>query len=186
MDLWIPSSVKPEIIQLSIQQWLDASTKHAYQNIIQDRVNSIYPTLSQHRTLYIANITSDRIVTLKVSPSAPPEAKVCAQTCPICLEHDTVVRHTLKCNHTFHLHCIDRWLLKNRTCPLCRVVVYYYSYSLCILTSLSYSFTLLSSVPVSTDTHDFLYCFFFFTFLYMTSIAESIFSNSYDLSFCMR
>jgi|MDTG01.5.fsa_nt_gb hypothetical protein len=124
MDLWIPSSVKPELIQISIQQWLDDTTKHAYQNIIQDRVNSIYPTLSEPRTLYILNVSSERIVSLKISPLAPPEAIIPVKKCPICLVEDNVVRHTLKCNHTFHLHCIDRWLLKNRTCPMCRFNVY--------------------------------------------------------------
>jgi hypothetical protein len=124
MDLWIPSSVKPEMVQTSIQKWLDDTTKHAYQGIIQDRVNSIYPCLAQHRTLYILNVSSERIVSLKISPLAPPEAIIPAKLCPICHETDTVVRHTLDCNHTFHLHCIDRWLLKNRTCPLCRYIVY--------------------------------------------------------------
>ncbi len=124
MDLWIPSSVKPELVQITIQSWLDDTTKHAYQNIIQDRVNSLYPTLSQPRTLYILNVSSERIVSLKISPLAPPEAIIPVKKCPICHEEDNVVRHTLKCNHTFHLHCIDRWLLKNRTCPICRFNVY--------------------------------------------------------------
>ena len=124
MELWIPSSVKPEIVQTNIQEWLDNTTKHAYQNIIQDRVNSIYPTLSGSRTLYILNVSSERSVTLKISPLAPPENIIPSKLCPICHEDDTVVRHTLACNHTFHLHCIDRWLRKNRTCPLCRYKIY--------------------------------------------------------------
>ena len=82
------------------------------------------PTLSGPRTLYILTVSSDRIVSLKISPMAPPEAIVPAKLCPICHEEDTVVRHTLKCNHTFHLHCIDTWLRKNRTCPLCRYKIY--------------------------------------------------------------
>ena len=124
MELWIPSSVRPDQVQVTIQQWLDDTTKHAYQNIIQDRVNSIYPTLSGPRTLYILTVSSDRIVSLKISPLAPPEAIIPAKLCPICHEEDTVVRHTLKCNHTFHLHCIDTWLRKNRTCPICRYTIY--------------------------------------------------------------
>ncbi|KAM3128398.1 RING-box protein 1 [Paramecium bursaria] len=23
------------------------------------------------------------------------------------------------CNHAFHLHCIERWISNNNTCPLC-------------------------------------------------------------------
>jgi len=29
-----------------------------------------------------------------------------------------------KCNHGYHANCIYQWLLKNNTCPLCRLVVY--------------------------------------------------------------
>ena len=110
MDLWIPSSVKPEKVQLTLQKWLDDTTKHAYQGLLQDRVNSIYPTLSDPRTLYIFKVSPQRIITLEISPMAPPESIVPAKLCPICHEEDSVVRHTLPCNHTFHLHCIDRWL----------------------------------------------------------------------------
>ena len=123
MELWIPNSVKPEKIQFNLQKWLDDTTKHAYQNIIQDRVNSLYPNLAAPKTLYILKIV-DRIITLEISPLAPPECIVPTKQCPICHEEDAVVRHTLPCNHTFHLHCIDRWLKHNRTCPMCRFNVY--------------------------------------------------------------
>ena len=124
MDLWIPSSIKPEKVQWNLQKWLDDTTKHAYQNIIQDRVNSLYPNLAEPKTLYILNVSPERIITLKISPLAPPESIIPAKLCPICHEEDSVVRHTLPCNHTFHLHCIDIWLSKKRTCPICRYKVY--------------------------------------------------------------
>jgi hypothetical protein len=43
--------------------------------------------------------------------------------CTICLEEfnndDEIVK--LKCNHLFHSKCIDDWIEKNQSCPLCRV-----------------------------------------------------------------
>ena len=26
-----------------------------------------------------------------------------------------------KCGHEFHTHCLEKWLLKNRICPLCSI-----------------------------------------------------------------
>ncbi|XP_010534023.1 PREDICTED: RING-H2 finger protein ATL22-like [Tarenaya hassleriana] len=48
------------------------------------------------------------------------EANTC---CPICLEvyvpEDKVVCLS-KCRHLFHPACIERWVLKNLSCPICR------------------------------------------------------------------
>jgi len=60
----------------------------------------------------------------KVKPKHTHEVEVsCNQkSCCICLddfEHDDCLR-TLQCLHFFHRKCIDKWLLKNRTCPICK------------------------------------------------------------------
>ena len=42
--------------------------------------------------------------------------------CLICLgwiEDKEEIRN-LKCKHFFHRHCIDNWLSKNKTCPICK------------------------------------------------------------------
>ncbi|KAL6174845.1 hypothetical protein ACLB2K_051490 [Fragaria x ananassa] len=44
-------------------------------------------------------------------------------TCPICLEEyqaKETIRTIPECNHYFHANCVDKWLKKNPTCPLCR------------------------------------------------------------------
>lgn len=43
--------------------------------------------------------------------------------CNICMDHFSFrqYKRTLpKCNHTFHKKCIDSWLKKNSSCPVCR------------------------------------------------------------------
>ncbi|RZC72798.1 hypothetical protein C5167_048276 [Papaver somniferum] len=44
--------------------------------------------------------------------------------CSICLgdyEEKEILRIMPKCNHNFHLSCIDVWLEKQSTCPVCRI-----------------------------------------------------------------
>ena len=40
-------------------------------------------------------------------------------TCPVCLNHITRPRVT-PCNHEFCSECLDTWLTRKLTCPLCR------------------------------------------------------------------
>ena len=40
--------------------------------------------------------------------------------CSICQDNNEVVIRILKCNHYFHITCIDKWLSNNKTCPVCR------------------------------------------------------------------
>lgn len=43
--------------------------------------------------------------------------------CSICLseyEAGDILRQLPPCEHVFHLPCIDSWLRRNKTCPVCR------------------------------------------------------------------
>ena len=41
--------------------------------------------------------------------------------CPICLEeNENNLCRRLKCGHSFHCECIDKWFVNNKTCPICR------------------------------------------------------------------
>ena len=45
------------------------------------------------------------------------------KTCVIChnaFVNDDIIREINHCNHTFHMRCLDQWLEKSQTCPLCR------------------------------------------------------------------
>ncbi|XP_073152458.1 RING-H2 finger protein ATL20-like [Henckelia pumila] len=46
--------------------------------------------------------------------------------CAICLEnysHKETIRLIIKCEHSFHAVCVEKWLQKNGTCPVCRTSV---------------------------------------------------------------
>ena len=41
--------------------------------------------------------------------------------CSICFDKISDEEHSvLKCDHTFHKECIDKWFEKSHRCPLCR------------------------------------------------------------------
>lgn len=45
-----------------------------------------------------------------------------AEECSICISNDEFTYKSwvrLSCDHCFHRHCIDLWLEKHRTCPIC-------------------------------------------------------------------
>ena len=45
-------------------------------------------------------------------------------SCSICLSLNAALPHVhLACAHAFHEECIEQWLAKNDTCPLCRATV---------------------------------------------------------------
>ena len=50
------------------------------------------------------------------------EPHVSDEPCPICMEdcteNDTCSK--LPCSHSFHRHCITKWLQMNHICPMCR------------------------------------------------------------------
>ena len=49
---------------------------------------------------------------------------VCLYRCVICLadyKDQELLRIIPKCGHSFHLSCIDMWLRKQSTCPVCRL-----------------------------------------------------------------
>lgn len=58
----------------------------------------------------------------------PKDHPLTEEDCPICLAkyQDGTYRRDLRCGHTFHKKCVDRWFRhlrkfdKEPTCPICR------------------------------------------------------------------
>ena len=44
------------------------------------------------------------------------------ETCAVCLEdfRDGDLVRVLRCFHTFHRECVDKWLARNHLCPICK------------------------------------------------------------------
>ncbi|OMO98547.1 Zinc finger, RING-type [Corchorus olitorius] len=55
----------------------------------------------------------------KTNPDSTPECAVCLSE----FEENEAGRVLPKCNHSFHLECIDMWFHSHSTCPLCRAPV---------------------------------------------------------------
>jgi hypothetical protein len=45
------------------------------------------------------------------------------EDCPICVDKLTSPRCRLTCGHTFHASCVEKWLRRVPSCPMCRISV---------------------------------------------------------------
>lgn len=85
---------------------------------------ALRPVLAAHRKTPVA--TKEDLSKLRTFKFVEPESSCdTAATCTICLseyQKDEVLRE-LPCatgNHIFHAECVDAWLTKNLSCPICR------------------------------------------------------------------
>ena len=65
----------------------------------------------------------DRLPVHTVSKEEEMSCREDNRTCSVCLgafEEGESLR-TISCFHNFHKDCIDRWLMSNPTCPICKV-----------------------------------------------------------------
>lgn len=85
-----------------------------------DEVVSIFDTCDS-KGLTVDSV--EKIPKLKITSRDNVDASGDRLSCSVCLQDmqlGEVVRCLPRCHHMFHLSCIDSWLLRHGSCPLCR------------------------------------------------------------------
>ncbi|KDP39976.1 hypothetical protein JCGZ_03507 [Jatropha curcas] len=94
-------------------------------SIVRCAVRCGYRFVSETTPTATAEATGLKKSTLKQIPVVAYESELNTPVteCPICLgefEQGEKVKILPKCNHGFHVKCVDKWLLLHSSCPLCR------------------------------------------------------------------
>ena len=91
-------------------------------NITHENMPSALSPTSSHDypTNIVIRRTEAPLPTLRRSRSAE---ELTTPMCTICLQPIENREKILRCMHKFHEHCINRWTMRNRTCPVCRTPV---------------------------------------------------------------
>ncbi|CAM0946432.1 unnamed protein product [Alopecurus aequalis] len=84
----------------------------------------MFPEAGNRELASVARLEQARVrrKALRAMPTLVYSAEQ-ASACAICLadlEPGERVRVLPKCNHGFHVRCVDRWLMARSTCPTCR------------------------------------------------------------------
>ncbi|CAF1118203.1 unnamed protein product [Rotaria sordida] len=97
-----------------IQRVLNKSSKNSVTIKEEPKLNVNLPT--------ILNSASSVTICLSPSPSPTLSHSETISECSICLESYRSGQEVsiLACSHEYHSSCIGEWMLKNRSCPMCR------------------------------------------------------------------
>ncbi|KAL2473038.1 RING/U-box superfamily protein [Forsythia ovata] len=101
-------------------EWLSSAVLKAYQWQV-----STMETSSSTEVSDIFEVNSARGLSIDEIKKLPSYKHYSMETvnCTICLqdfENGDCARMLPSCRHSHHIHCIDEWLIRNGTCPICR------------------------------------------------------------------
>ncbi|KAI8018886.1 NEP1-interacting protein 1 [Camellia lanceoleosa] len=85
-----------------------------------DEVHNIFDTGSAKG---LPGDSVEKIPKIKITSNNNVDASGEKVSCSVCLQDFQVgetVRSLPHCHHMFHLPCIDKWLVRHGSCPLCR------------------------------------------------------------------
>lgn len=107
----------------------NARSNSNHRRTLLNEANADDPSLQfQSRGLDFSIIRSLPITQFKKKSEAEAAEDNKSNTdCPVCLgefEEGEWLRNLPKCNHAFHISCIDTWFVSHSNCPLCRSEVY--------------------------------------------------------------
>ncbi|XP_057422430.1 RING-H2 finger protein ATL2 [Lotus japonicus] len=113
-------------LHLQLRWYLLHARRRRRQNITRRRRSQFFfyvdPSVSTAATRGLDASVISSLPIFTFSPKTHPDPVECA-VCLSELEDGETGRVLPKCNHTFHVDCIDMWFHSHSTCPLCRVPV---------------------------------------------------------------
>ncbi|PON91993.1 43kDa postsynaptic protein [Trema orientale] len=100
---------------LKAYQWQVSTPENTYREI-----SDIYDTAANKG---LSQICIQRLPSLKYHSKKLPSHDFCCSICIQELRGGDSVRRLPKCGHFFHLDCIDQWLRRQGSCPICRIYI---------------------------------------------------------------
>lgn len=97
---------------------------------VQSQMGAVETSFEEVRNIFdtggakgLTGDTVEKIPKIKITSNNNGDASGDKVACSVCLQDFQIgetVRSLPHCHHMFHLPCIDKWLLRHASCPLCR------------------------------------------------------------------
>ncbi|KAH7529037.1 NEP1-interacting protein-like 2 isoform X1 [Ziziphus jujuba] len=92
----------------------------SFTNISYDDIHDVYGgVVSRGLSVDVLN----KLPSHQILEESDAAQSICCTICLQDLEVGEIARCLPRCNHSFHLACVDKWLVRHGSCPLCRQYV---------------------------------------------------------------